>query len=100
MAEYTNVKVSVEDNVAILTIDHPPANAFNRATLNDLEAAFDDCVANDQVKAIIITGAGQFAFVAGADINELAQIKGPEDAASFCVKARICSTRLSVAPNR
>ncbi len=72
MAEYTNVKTAIEDRVAILTIDHPPANAFNRQTLDDLEAAFDEMIANDQVKVIVITGAGQFAFAAGADINEMA----------------------------
>ena len=38
MAEYTNVKIALEDRVAILTIDHPPVNAFNRATLKDLDA--------------------------------------------------------------
>ena len=31
MPEYTNVRITIEDRVAILTIDHPPANAFNRA---------------------------------------------------------------------
>ena len=31
MSEYTNVRIAIEDRVAILTIDHPPANVFNRA---------------------------------------------------------------------
>ena len=76
MAEYTNVKVELEDRVAILTIDHPPANAFNHATLADLDAALDELIANEQVKVIIITGAGEFAFVAGADINEICGSQG------------------------
>jgi len=71
MAERQYVKVSVEDRIAILTIDHPPANAFNEQTVRDLASAFDEVSANPEVKAIIITGAGQFAFVAGADINEI-----------------------------
>ena len=66
MAEYTNLKITVEDRVGVLTIDHPPANAFDRQTLAELDAAIDELLANDQVKVIIITGAGQFAFVAGA----------------------------------
>ena len=69
MAEYTNVRISLEDRVAILTIDHPPVNAFNHATVAELGAAMDELIANDQVKVIIITGAGEFAFVAGADIT-------------------------------
>jgi enoyl-CoA hydratase/carnithine racemase len=83
MPELTNVKVTIEDRVALLTIDHPPANAFNSATLSDLDAAISDMLANDAVKVIVITGEGQFAFVAGADINEIASLKDPEEARKF-----------------
>lgn len=79
MAEYQYIKVAIEDRTAILTIDHPPANAFNTQTVLDLEAAFDEVSKNPEVKTIIITGAGQF-FVAGADINEIAALKGSEEA--------------------
>jgi enoyl-CoA hydratase len=71
MADRQYVKVSIEDRIATLTIDHPPANAFNEQTVNDLASAFEEVYNNPEVKAIIITGAGQFAFVAGADINEI-----------------------------
>lgn len=83
MAEYTNVRIAIEDRVAILTIDHPPANAFNRATISELGAAVDELIANDQVKVIVITGAGEFAFVAGADINEIAAVKDGAEALEF-----------------
>ncbi len=79
MGDYQFVKVSIEDRAAILTIDHPPANAFDRQTVTELDAAFDEVTANEQVKVIIITGAGQF-FVAGADINEINALKGYDDA--------------------
>jgi len=98
MAEYTNVKITLEDRVAVLTIDHPPANAFNRPTLNDLSAAFDELLANDQVKVIIITGAGQFAFVAGADINEIAAVKGPEDAREFLMLGQNLFDKIECSP--
>jgi enoyl-CoA hydratase/carnithine racemase len=88
MGEYTNVRIALEDRVAVLTIDHPPANAFNRATLNDLDAALDELIANDQVKVIIITGAGEFAFVAGADINEIAAVKDAAEAREFILKGQ------------
>jgi enoyl-CoA hydratase/carnithine racemase len=79
MGDYQNVKLSIEDRTAILTIDHPPANAFDTQTVTDLNDAFDECLADEQVKVIIITGAGQF-FVAGADINEIKALEGYDDA--------------------
>jgi enoyl-CoA hydratase/carnithine racemase len=65
-----------------VTIDNPPANAFNHQQLQDLEGAFDEVTANDQVKVIIITAAGQF-FIAGADIKEIATIKNEQEAMEF-----------------
>ena len=85
MGDYQTVKVSIEDRTAILTIDNPPANAFNRQQLQDLEAAFDEVTADDQVKVIIITAAGQF-FVAGADINEIYEVKDDPEAAYAFIK--------------
>ena len=82
MAEYQNVKMSIEDRAALITIDHPPANAFDTQTVTDLAAAFDEATANPEVKVIIITGAGQF-FVAGADINEIKRIEGYDQAFSL-----------------
>ncbi len=79
MGDYQNVKMSIEDRAAILTIDHPPANAFDTQTVTDLNDAFDECLADEQVKVIIVTGAGQF-FVAGADINEIKALEGYDDA--------------------
>jgi len=57
-----------------LTIDHPPANAFNMATLDELDRSLDELLADDEVKVIVITGAGQRAFVAGLDLKEAANI--------------------------
>ena len=79
MAEYQNVKMSIEDRAAVITIDHPPANAFDTQTVTDLSNAFDEAIVNPEVKVIIITGAGQF-FVAGADINEIKRLKGYDEA--------------------
>jgi enoyl-CoA hydratase/carnithine racemase len=67
----------VEDRTAIITIDNPPANAFNLQQLQDLEEAFDEASENAEAKVIIITAAGQF-FVAGADIKEMAGLSKEE----------------------
>lgn len=85
MGDYQYIHSSVEDRAAILTIDHPPANAFNSQVLTELDAAFDEATANDEVKVIIITGAGQM-FVAGADINEINEVKDDPDAATALLK--------------
>ncbi len=98
MSEYTNVRIAVEDRVAILTIDHPPANAFNRATITELDAAMDELIANDQVKVIIITGAGEFAFVAGADINEIAAVKDGAEALTFITQGQETFNKIEACP--
>jgi len=66
---YPNLTLVTEGTIAIVTINHPPANALNQATLTSLAQALDDLEQNDQIRAIVITGEGRF-FIAGADIKE------------------------------
>src|SRR5262245_28713278 len=70
---FEHVLVDREDAVLLITINRPKVlNALNAATLDELERAFDEARADPRVRAIILTGAGEKSFVAGADINELA----------------------------
>jgi len=70
---YDNLKVERDGAIGILTIDRPKVlNALNDATIAELNAAFDELAADDSVRVIILTGGGEKAFVAGADIGELA----------------------------
>jgi enoyl-CoA hydratase/carnithine racemase len=85
MEDYQTIKVSIENRTAVLTIDNPPANAFSRQQMQDLEDAFDQVTIDSEVKVIIITGAGQF-FVAGADINEIFEVKDDAEAAYAFIK--------------
>ena len=80
MADLQNTKYTIEDRIAVISIDHPPVNAFNAQTVKDLDATLDIVFEDEDVKVIIITGAGQMAFVAGADINEINQIKDADHA--------------------
>ncbi|HET6940874.1 MAG TPA: enoyl-CoA hydratase-related protein [Sphingomicrobium sp.] len=69
-----NVKYEKKGAIAYVTIDRPHVlNALNRATWSDLRAAFEDARDDAAIRGIILTGAGDKAFVAGADISELAQ---------------------------
>jgi enoyl-CoA hydratase/carnithine racemase len=80
MADLQNAKYSVEDRVAIITLDHPRVNAFDAQTLKDVETALDLALEDEASKVIIITGAGRTAFSAGADVGEINQIRDAQDA--------------------
>jgi enoyl-CoA hydratase len=68
-----NVLIERDGPVLVLTINRPKVlNALNAQTLDALSRAIDDARADAGVRAIVITGAGDRSFVAGADINELA----------------------------
>lgn len=68
-----NVRLEIAPPLARITVHRPEKlNALNRATLADLKRAFDACRAEAGLRAIILTGAGEKAFVAGADISEIA----------------------------
>ena len=71
MAEWQYIRTQVDDRVAVLTIDHPPVNSFNKQVVTELGEAVDTLLADDEVKVIVITGGGTNAFVAGADIPEI-----------------------------
>ncbi len=69
---YQYLLIDKEDNIAILTINRPDKyNALNDEVVAEISAALDDLTANDEVRAIIITGAGDKAFISGADIGML-----------------------------
>jgi len=80
---YQNIRLEVEGEVATLTVDRPQArNALNTATLQELDAALRSLAANPQMRVLIVTGAGDKAFVAGADIAEMAEFT-PHQAGEF-----------------
>ena len=71
MGEWQYIRTEIADRIAVLTIDHPPVNSFNAQVVTELEEAIDELMAEDDVKAVVITGGGTNAFVAGADIPEI-----------------------------
>jgi len=67
-----SIRVDVSESIATLTIDRPEVkNALNLETVNELRAALQTLAADESVGVLIITGAGDAAFVSGADINDI-----------------------------
>jgi enoyl-CoA hydratase len=70
---YQNLLVESRDGVAVITVNRPDKlNALNDRTVEELDAAFAALAADPAPRGVILTGAGEKAFVAGADIAELA----------------------------
>jgi enoyl-CoA hydratase len=85
---YSTLVTNTEDHILTITINRPDKlNALNKTVFEDLEHAIDAVYSNDQVKAVIITGAGEKAFVAGADISEFITI-GDDQAATLSKKGQ------------
>ena len=72
---YTSLIVQTEDRICTITINRPDKlNALNKTVIEELAVAIDDVNANPQIRSAIITGSGQKAFVAGADISEFVSL--------------------------
>jgi enoyl-CoA hydratase len=81
--EYRNILFAVEEGVATLTFNRPKAlNAMNSETMVELVAAVNVCKTDETIKVLVLTGAGDRAFVAGADIAEMQNLR-PQEALAF-----------------
>ena len=74
-----NLSITSENGIRLIAINRPDKlNALNRATLSELDAAMDDAASASEIYGVIITGAGEKAFVAGADISEFSGLGAEE----------------------
>ena len=72
MSQSSNIRLDLSESIATLTVDRPSVkNALNFDTVNELHRALDELAANADAGVLIITGAGESAFVSGADINDI-----------------------------
>ncbi len=86
---YANLTLEKHKGVAILTVNRPAAlNALNRGTFTDLDRAADEIAADAEVRVLIVTGAGDKAFVAGADITEFSGIKSAAEGAAIALRGQ------------
>ena len=71
---YKNITLAIKSGIATITLNRPDKlNALNSATFSELYDAFSACNLNTEVAGVILTGSGEKAFAAGADIGELAK---------------------------
>ena len=76
---FENLLINIEDEIALVTINRPKAlNALNSATLSELKEVVDEIETRKDIKVVILTGSGEKAFVAGADISEMVNASAQE----------------------
>lgn len=80
---YEVIQLTKENGVATITLNRPPMNPLNSQIFRELAAAADELQADASVKAVVLTGSGDKAFAAGADVSEMAQMT-PVEAYDFC----------------
>ena len=75
--EYVHFRI--DNRIATVTVDRPPVNALNRQVEDEIEEVFEELGTLSEVGAVIVTGGGERAFIAGADIKAILE-KGPKEA--------------------
>lgn len=90
---YEVIQLSKEDGIAIITLNRPPMNPLNSQVYRELSLAVDEVQADASIKAVIITGAGNKALAAGADVSEMASLT-PVEVYHFCQGSRLASEKI------
>ena len=95
---YENIIYEVNEGIATITFNRPKAlNALNRALLDELSHALDEIAADEDIRVLVLTGAGDKSFVAGADITELATYNSLS-AKAFAEKGHMIIRKLQQLP--
>jgi len=75
----TTISTSFSNSILTITINRPEKlNALNKTVISELESIIQDCYSNNEVHGLIITGSGNKAFIAGADISEFKELSKEE----------------------
>ena len=90
MTPFTQLDVDIQAHIATLTMNSPPVNALTRTLNDELTHALDQISEMDEVRVVLLTGAGKV-FCAGADLKGRAEnIKGPGDLVAHSRRTREC----------
>jgi enoyl-CoA hydratase len=94
--EWTMVDLELDNGLAVVTIDRPHArNAISLETMDQLEKALDGA---DGARALVLTGAGDRAFVSGGDLKELSALRTELDASAMAFRMRSICDRIAAFP--
>ncbi len=92
--EFNNIIFKVENEIALIRFNRPKAlNALNQDLLTEFSQALDEIAENEEIRVLVLTGTGDKAFVAGADITELAKFN-PLEAKLFSRKGQTTINKL------
>ena len=98
MTEFNTVLLEINAGIATLTINQPKSlNALSSAVLDDLSAAVDLVAADESVRVLVIQGAGEKAFVAGANVKEMLNLT-PAEGEAFSKKGNDLFAKISLLP--
>ncbi len=92
------IDLVIRDGVAALTLNRPPVNALNVATLNDLAASLDRCAGDTHVRVVIIASAFPKVFSAGADLQELKEVRLPTEIHDFAARGQAVFDQIESLP--
>ena len=96
--EYNNILFAVEEGVATMTFNRPKAlNAINAETAAELLDAVNACKKDEAIRALVLTGAGDRAFVAGADISQMQSLR-PQEALAFMEMGHEALRQMEIMP--
>lgn len=88
---------SLEDHIAVITLNRPPANALSTGMLKELSQVLNEMELNDQIRVIIVHGEGRF-FSAGADIKEFTTVNSAEDFSKLGISGQDLFERMEKFP--
>jgi enoyl-CoA hydratase/carnithine racemase len=69
---FQNLSLEKKDHIAVVTLNHPPVNAWNWAMMSEFEAAIDGLEGDREVRVVVVTGSGERCFSAGFDVGDAA----------------------------
>jgi len=98
MSENQTVRTAVEDGVFWITLDHPPTNALDPQTLQELETAVDGFLADAGGRVAIIASANRAIFSSGADLPVYAAMSGPEEMAGVVRRGKALMLKIATSP--
>ena len=88
---HVRLETRATGEIAFVTLDNPGRlNVLNADLMSRFMAAFDDLSGRDSLRAVVLSGAGERAFVGGADVDEMAALEGPAAARAFIGKVHGC----------